>query len=53
MPQMAPMNWILIFLMFSSLIFFCMVIVYFLKNKFLLNNNPSMMKNHKILNWKW
>nr|AFQ62210.1 ATP synthase F0 subunit 8 [Hypomedon debilicornis] len=52
MPQMAPMNWlflfiffILIFLMFNSLNYF----------SFIYNNKSMINKNSKTfnINWKW
>nr|ALO70391.1 ATP synthase F0 subunit 8 [Bisnius sordidus] len=51
MPQMAPLNWlslfisfILIFLLFNSLNYF----------SFKYNSKPSnFIKNQKKINWKW
>nr|ALO71215.1 ATP synthase F0 subunit 8 [Thinonoma atra] len=51
MPQMAPMNWLVLFLMFiiafmifNSLNYFC----FLYKPK-----NFTVMKTHSQINWKW
>nr|ATN41167.1 ATP synthase F0 subunit 8 [Diptera sp. 69 LC-2017] len=62
MPQMAPMNWLLLFLLFSIMFVMFNILNYFSfdlnfkinnSNKKILNNkNPNKNKNF-ILNWKW
>nr|YP_010554571.1 ATP synthase F0 subunit 8 [Tachycines shuangcha]UYO78929.1 ATP synthase F0 subunit 8 [Tachycines shuangcha] len=52
MPQMAPISWLILFLMFSlSLIMFCSM-NYFISTPLI----PSSMKksiDKNSLNWKW
>nr|WKU83886.1 ATP synthase F0 subunit 8 [Claraeola sicilis] len=52
MPQMAPINWLILYLIFSlSLILFCMMNYYMITpntKKFL-----PMNKLTKSMNWKW
>nr|AZL35831.1 ATP synthase F0 subunit 8 [Cosmoscarta bispecularis]QHR79671.1 ATP synthase F0 subunit 8 [Cosmoscarta dorsimacula] len=51
MPQMAPMWWTMLFLMFNSMFLLSNMLMYFIFN---LNNK---MKANKMLmnqmNWKW
>nr|YP_010471428.1 ATP synthase F0 subunit 8 [Tyraphus nitidus]UVG40767.1 ATP synthase F0 subunit 8 [Tyraphus nitidus] len=51
MPQMAPMNWLMLF------IFFIMVFLSFnLMNYFIFNyksNKKTIKSNMKKMNWKW
>nr|YP_010925941.1 ATP synthase F0 subunit 8 [Thelaira chrysopruinosa]WKF19262.1 ATP synthase F0 subunit 8 [Thelaira chrysopruinosa] len=53
MPQMAPMNWLSLFIFF-----FLMFIIFNMMNYFFFFTNKPMlkfsfMKNKKLLNWKW
>nr|QXE45653.1 ATP synthase F0 subunit 8 [Anthaxia chinensis] len=51
MPQMAPMNWLLLFILFSSIMILLMLI-----NFYITIYKPKMNKKlHKSLtiNWKW
>nr|AXS65983.1 ATP synthase F0 subunit 8 [Curculionoidea sp. 6 KM-2017]AXS65993.1 ATP synthase F0 subunit 8 [Curculionoidea sp. 5 KM-2017] len=51
MPQMSPLNWISLFLMFSSLFIILMMMNYYI---FMYNPHSPQMKKNKIkLNWKW
>nr|ALO77399.1 ATP synthase F0 subunit 8 [Agonum muelleri] len=54
MPQMAPMNWLFLYLMFTLIFFLFNFLNYYM---FLAKNNNDNMKNNnyikKILNWKW
>nr|YP_009689568.1 ATP synthase F0 subunit 8 [Paratrichobius longicrus]QEG77647.1 ATP synthase F0 subunit 8 [Paratrichobius longicrus] len=52
MPQMSPMNWILLMIMFSMIFFFFLMINYFSFNP----KMPSFLKSNfktKKMNWKW
>nr|YP_009409206.1 ATP synthase F0 subunit 8 [Archichauliodes deceptor]AOX48539.1 ATP synthase F0 subunit 8 [Archichauliodes deceptor] len=52
MPQMSPLNWLILFLFFSMIF-----IIFNILNYFILNySNPSMTEksfSFKPLNWKW
>nr|WRW10879.1 ATP synthase F0 subunit 8 [Chlaenius naeviger] len=54
MPQMAPMNWLFLYLMFTMIF---MMFNFFNYYMFLIKNNKTIMKNNKfinkILDWKW
>nr|YP_009995236.1 ATP synthase F0 subunit 8 [Ochthebius plesiotypus]QNP09613.1 ATP synthase F0 subunit 8 [Ochthebius plesiotypus] len=52
MPQMAPMNWMMLFLMFSMIFMLFNSMNYF---SFIYNNkNKSKLTNNKNkINWKW
>nr|YP_009995470.1 ATP synthase F0 subunit 8 [Ochthebius scopuli]QNP09925.1 ATP synthase F0 subunit 8 [Ochthebius scopuli] len=52
MPQMAPMNWILLFMMFTIIFLMFNSMNYF---SFKYNNNNKNIFNKKMskLNWKW
>nr|WKU84074.1 ATP synthase F0 subunit 8 [Paramixogaster sp.] len=51
MPQMAPMNWLFLFLMFSLTFIMFNIINYF--NYFPTYYSSKKMKINKSLNWKW
>nr|YP_009691903.1 ATP synthase F0 subunit 8 [Thermistis croceocincta]QEG58709.1 ATP synthase F0 subunit 8 [Thermistis croceocincta] len=51
MPQMAPLNWLMLFLFFT-IIFFLYIILNYYSSSYI----PKSKKNIKIpltLNWKW
>nr|APX40216.1 ATP synthase F0 subunit 8 [Psylliodes heydeni] len=53
MPQMMPLNWILLMMFFTLIFYFFNNLNFysFLYNK---NNNKNVMKSYKYkLNWKW
>nr|ARH54003.1 ATP synthase F0 subunit 8 [Stomis pumicatus] len=52
MPQMAPMNWLFLYLLFSIIFMMFNFMNYYL---FLIKNYSVSMKNinKKFLNWKW
>nr|ALO76912.1 ATP synthase F0 subunit 8 [Pterostichinae sp. CYR01] len=53
MPQMAPMSWLMLYLMFTLIFFTFNFLNYYM---FLIKNNKNMIKNHylnKMMNWKW
>nr|UUG47462.1 ATP synthase F0 subunit 8 [Ips shangrila] len=55
MPQMAPMNWLSLFIFFSFL-FFSSIMINFYFNLFFYSNNATLNKIHKTnfkKNWKW
>nr|QJA16384.1 ATP synthase subunit 8 [Ips acuminatus] len=56
MPQMAPMNWLLLFLFFSLLFIVSMLINYYfnLFNSISMNSTQTTIKLIKNKNfWKW
>nr|YP_010999271.1 ATP synthase F0 subunit 8 [Synorthocladius bifidus]WPM93117.1 ATP synthase F0 subunit 8 [Synorthocladius bifidus] len=56
MPQMAPISWLILFIIFSMAFLSFNVLNYFCYNnkKISMNKNSSMNKNnYKNLNWKW
>nr|ARH54588.1 ATP synthase F0 subunit 8 [Pogonus iridipennis] len=53
MPQMAPMSWIFLYIMFTMIFLMFNFLNYYL---FLIKNNEmTELKNfkNKMLNWKW
>nr|AOY40023.1 ATP synthase F0 subunit 8 [Scolytinae sp. BMNH 1040327] len=51
MPQMAPMNWLSMYLVFSTLFLLMMVISFFQLNY---KNNPFKSNKQSIKpSWKW
>nr|YP_009694387.1 ATP synthase F0 subunit 8 [Pterostichus niger]ANJ70623.1 ATP synthase F0 subunit 8 [Pterostichus niger]QEI26047.1 ATP synthase F0 subunit 8 [Pterostichus niger] len=53
MPQMAPMNWLFLYMFFLLIFFFMNFINYYMfliKNTNLIKNNKFISKT---LNWKW
>nr|AML26268.1 ATP synthase F0 subunit 8 [Leiodidae sp. BMNH 1274324] len=51
MPQMAPLMWVTLFMIFSSIFLLINMI-----NYFIINYSPSKknkMLNFKKINWKW
>nr|YP_011010254.1 ATP synthase F0 subunit 8 [Esakia hungerfordi]WPW46856.1 ATP synthase F0 subunit 8 [Esakia hungerfordi] len=51
MPQMAPLSWLMLMIMFIITIMIINSMMYFNKNY---TNNASKMKSHKnLMNWKW
>nr|UFZ13089.1 ATP synthase F0 subunit 8 [Protohermes sinuolatus] len=52
MPQMAPINWLLLFIMFSITLILFNILNYYI----IMPNSPeTSSKNFKLnsLNWKW
>nr|WGL39512.1 ATP synthase F0 subunit 8 [Limbodessus compactus] len=52
MPQMMPLNWIFLYLMFLIIFFIFNFMNYYIHSLTMNFNNVKKMKN-KILNWKW
>nr|ARH54889.1 ATP synthase F0 subunit 8 [Bradycellus ruficollis] len=53
MPQMAPMNWLFLYLMFTIIFMLFNFLNYYM---FLIKNKNNLTKNNymnKILEWKW
>nr|AYW52120.1 ATP synthase F0 subunit 8 [Harpalinae sp. 3 ACP-2013] len=54
MPQMAPMNWLILYFMFTIIFFLFNFLNYYL---YLIKNTSNSIKNNnfikKTLNWKW
>nr|YP_009441841.1 ATP synthase F0 subunit 8 [Ips sexdentatus]AOY39594.1 ATP synthase F0 subunit 8 [Ips sexdentatus]AVC55946.1 ATP synthase F0 subunit 8 [Ips sexdentatus] len=54
MPQMAPMNWLTLFLFFSILFILTIFLNYFFHLFPSINLFNQQKKNNKLLkNWKW
>nr|AOY39828.1 ATP synthase F0 subunit 8 [Pityogenes trepanatus] len=54
MPQMAPMSWLTLFILFTMLFLLTIILnFFFLKNNSI--NNKTLFKNKAYLNkyWKW
>nr|AXS64971.1 ATP synthase F0 subunit 8 [Cucujoidea sp. 35 KM-2017] len=51
MPQMAPMNWLVLFCLFTIIIMLINIMNYYFYMK---NTSPNNVKQNKFLiNWKW
>nr|YP_009485898.1 ATP synthase F0 subunit 8 [Paroster microsturtensis]AVZ66476.1 ATP synthase F0 subunit 8 [Paroster microsturtensis] len=52
MPQMAPMNWLFLYLFFSMMFILFNFMNFYI---FLIKENNSMIKSMsmKFMNWKW
>nr|YP_010117200.1 ATP synthase F0 subunit 8 [Downesia tarsata]QPM99428.1 ATP synthase F0 subunit 8 [Downesia tarsata] len=50
MPQMAPMNWMMIFLLTLMLIFFMICLNYF---SFYFTPQKKIIHKSTKINWKW
>nr|YP_009441971.1 ATP synthase F0 subunit 8 [Orthotomicus laricis]AOY40192.1 ATP synthase F0 subunit 8 [Orthotomicus laricis] len=57
MPQMAPMNWLTLYLFFTVLFILCIIVNYYFyfHSLTLSENAPSTEKKMLLLtkNWKW
>nr|QEH58957.1 ATPase subunit 8 [Metrocoris sp. XD-2019] len=51
MPQMAPMSWTMLFLMFISMVVLINMMMYFNKNY--LTKKELIKSKMKMMNWKW
>nr|ASM41799.1 ATP synthase F0 subunit 8 [Stictoleptura succedanea] len=51
MPQMAPLNWLMLFIFFILIFFIFNSLNYFIFNYNI--KNKIKMKKFLILNWKW
>nr|QWB85886.1 ATP synthase F0 subunit 8 [Sachalinobia koltzei] len=51
MPQMAPLNWLTLFLFFSMIFFMYNSLNYFMFNYN--SNKKSIFKKKILFNWKW
>nr|YP_010976949.1 ATP synthase F0 subunit 8 [Thaumaglossa rufocapillata]WNZ33692.1 ATP synthase F0 subunit 8 [Thaumaglossa rufocapillata]WRK68079.1 ATP synthase F0 subunit 8 [Thaumaglossa rufocapillata] len=51
MPQMAPMNWTLLFFMFTLIIIIINTMNFFTTE--LTINQEFLKKSNKKMNWKW
>nr|QRM17300.1 ATP synthase F0 subunit 8 [Cordylepherus sp. YY-2021] len=52
MPQMSPLNWLILFIFFSLIFIFINMLNYFILNyKYSKKNNLKKINNK--LNWKW
>nr|QNP10074.1 ATP synthase F0 subunit 8 [Ochthebius perpusillus] len=52
MPQMAPMNWMMLFFMFTMIFLMFNTLNYF-SFKYIPIQKTNNKKNLKKLNWKW
>nr|YP_011002921.1 ATP synthase F0 subunit 8 [Leucoptera coffeella]WPR14287.1 ATP synthase F0 subunit 8 [Leucoptera coffeella] len=53
MPQMMPINWIFLFLMFITIFLLFIIMNYFNYNIKIEKKNYLKNNNFKNLNWKW
>nr|AJE61802.1 ATP synthase F0 subunit 8 [Cephus sareptanus] len=61
MPQMSPMNWLMLMFMFTLTMIMCMSMIYFIYLPNNLNNqlNTNKLTQHnsnskkKFMTWKW
>ncbi|YP_002889386.1 ATP synthase F0 subunit 8 (mitochondrion) [Cephus cinctus] len=59
MPQMSPMNWMLLLTMFTMIFIVCISLMYFiyLPNNLISNSNDNKIisynSKNKFLTWKW
>nr|QWB85860.1 ATP synthase F0 subunit 8 [Ulochaetes vacca] len=51
MPQMAPMNWMILFIYFVMIFFMVNIFNYF--SFCYLKNKKLMIKDSNCYNWKW
>nr|YP_010015582.1 ATP synthase F0 subunit 8 [Svistella anhuiensis]QFG38960.1 ATP synthase F0 subunit 8 [Svistella anhuiensis] len=52
MPQMSPMNWVMLFMIFITIFVFQMILNYFILQP-TKKQTPLHLNNQKSLNWKW
>nr|YP_010999498.1 ATP synthase F0 subunit 8 [Ochthebius lejolisii]WPM98410.1 ATP synthase F0 subunit 8 [Ochthebius lejolisii] len=52
MPQMAPMNWLMLFMLFITIFMMYSSLNYF-SFLYLFNNSYKPMISKNKLNWKW
>nr|YP_008080657.1 ATP synthase F0 subunit 8 [Mecopoda niponensis]AFK15634.1 ATPase subunit 8 [Mecopoda niponensis] len=53
MPQMSPLSWLLLFLMFSFSLMIFTWLNYFIINTQPSNPQPMLLTSSSPLNWKW
>nr|AQT38599.1 ATP synthase F0 subunit 8 [Megathymus yuccae yuccae] len=55
MPQMMPINWMMLFIIFIMIFIMFNILNYFIfKNKKIFNKNNNLTYTHKKKNnWKW
>nr|WCS40539.1 ATP synthase F0 subunit 8 [Diprioninae sp. GYN-2022c] len=53
MPQMYPMNWMLLIFFFSMMFSLMMIIFYYFKIPLFKNMLNTKNKKNIYLNWKW
>nr|ARH54523.1 ATP synthase F0 subunit 8 [Ocypus ophthalmicus] len=51
MPQMAPMNWLMLFILFTIIFLMVNCINYF--SFFYSNKTSNLIKKNNQINWKW
>nr|UUJ36878.1 ATP synthase F0 subunit 8 [Epeorus herklotsi] len=52
MPQMAPLSWLLLFIVFSTTLILFSIMNYFMMNPTTPQSTSSQFKT-QALNWKW
>nr|YP_010953263.1 ATP synthase F0 subunit 8 [Archichauliodes diversus]WMQ76528.1 ATP synthase F0 subunit 8 [Archichauliodes diversus] len=52
MPQMSPLNWLILFMFFSIIFIIFNSMNYFLTNYLIPLSNKNIISN-KSFNWKW
>nr|AYR05301.1 ATP synthase F0 subunit 8 [Coleoptera sp. ACP-2013] len=53
MPQMAPMSWLTLYILFILMFMLMIILNYYTFMYSPKNNNKYNKKNKIILNWKW
>nr|YP_010693573.1 ATP synthase F0 subunit 8 [Scolytoplatypus sinensis]WCB99764.1 ATP synthase F0 subunit 8 [Scolytoplatypus sinensis] len=53
MPQMAPMSWVSLSIMFLLLFYLYMIVCFFSLSVKPLNSKTESMSKARTLNWKW
>nr|WKU83860.1 ATP synthase F0 subunit 8 [Chalcosyrphus chalybeus] len=53
MPQMAPMNWLSLFLLFTLIFIFFNIMNYFIYNPMTPKSKNLNKININSMNWKW
>nr|UOU85191.1 ATP synthase F0 subunit 8 [Cephalops aeneus] len=53
MPQMAPISWLSLFLIFTMSFIMFNMMNYYCLNPILKNNLNFLKVNYKSMNWKW
>nr|YP_001798483.1 ATP synthase F0 subunit 8 [Orchesella villosa]ABS57581.1 ATP synthase F0 subunit 8 [Orchesella villosa] len=54
MPQMSPLMWLTLFMLFSLLLISAMIKIYFMNNKSIkLNETPAMGEKNNNKIWQW
>nr|YP_010424177.1 ATP synthase F0 subunit 8 [Daphnia tibetana]USH58527.1 ATP synthase F0 subunit 8 [Daphnia tibetana] len=53
MPQIWPMNWVLLFFIFISILMFFLIATYFFKIDYVVTSQSEDFDSFSVHNWKW